>query len=93
MKTLQEIKDYVCLINGCKDYKSTLKAFKDRKITSKLFHTIVRDICREVAKRALKNASEKAVLIDKSMNIRCKTGHGLEVDKQSILNESNIPTL
>lgn len=57
---------------------------------TKTFNCIVRDIAREVAKEALKNASENA----DTMEIPDSYSSTIDVvDKQSILNESNIPSV
>ena len=58
---------------------------------TKTFNCIVRYIAKEVSKEALKNASENA----KMCGYWSYKHHDYinEVDKQSILNESNIPNL
>ena len=98
MKTLEEIKNDVCLEYGYYTYSIAVSDFKQGRMDTKTFNCIVRDIAKEVAKEALKNASE---------NVKMKEGdrrppfgsfdyigtHYTLVDKQSILNESNIPKL
>ena len=98
MRTLEEIKNDVCLEYGYYTYSIAVSDFKNGRMCTKTFNCIVRDIAKEVAKEALNNASE---------NVKMKEGdrrpplgsfdyivtHYTVVDKQSILNESNIPEL
>lgn len=94
MKILEEIKDEYATEKGYSDWYSL---YKDHVFRIGKFENCMNEVAKrhakEVAREALKNASENAKLIDKSMNIRCKTGHGFEVDKQSIFSEDNIPEL
>lgn len=111
MKTLEEIKNDVCLEYGYYTYSIAVSDFKQGRMGTKTFNCIVRDIAREVAKEALKNASENARLTisefrkskDNSIGWNEVTlkenlyiindGCNIVANKQSILNESNIPKI
>lgn len=41
---------------------------------------------KQAVNEALDEAAENVTLLDPAMNIKCKSGHGFVVDKQSILN-------
>lgn len=53
----------------------------------------INNYAKEVAKEALKNASVNAEVVCELANIYDPYSTYFEVDKQSILNESNIPKL
>lgn len=83
MKTLNEIKNDVCLEYGYYTYSIAVSDFKQGRMDTKTFNCIVRDIAREVAKESLKNASVVG-------NALRENG---ELVREIIINESNIPNL
>lgn len=94
MKSLQEIQNEVAKDHGWENYEIVLKYFHDGIISKYSFLDIMDDLVHEVAKQALINASEnaKAESVGFSEAVYfCSCSY--QVDKQSILNESNIPTL
>lgn len=97
MKTLDEIKNDVCLEYGYYTYSIAVSDFKQGRMDAKTFNCIVKDIAREVAKEALKNASDNAKCTFDRETINDSDGDSQiivqSIDKQSILNESNIPKL
>lgn len=85
MRTLEEIKNDVCLEYGYYTYSIAVSDFKNGRMGTKTFNCIVRDIAKEVAKEALKNAKD---MMEYEYSDYEEAG-----DFQLILNESNIPEL
>lgn len=97
MKTLKEIKeevaleydwvDWICFLSDCPEYEKDF-----------VINEVARRYAIEVAKESLKNASENANIMDDEGDL-CDRYYDSEIDtfcfvnKQSILNENNIPRL
>lgn len=93
MRTLTEIKYFVAKDYLYHDYKTALDLFKKGAISEISFNEFVDDILKEVAKESLKNASENATTTQVHKTDGIFDIYKTVVDKQSILNESNIPDI
>lgn len=85
MKTLEEIKDEVCIDYGYFNYQSAVEAFKNGTLKVVLFNSLVNEIGRSVAREALKNAAEKLEYE--------YCDYDEQVDYSFITEETNIPKL
>ena len=94
MKTLEEIKQERAYEMDYSDWEEFIYGVDDPNILDMEFDEVANRFAREVAREALKNASESAKTFDANEG---KCGGFLPpvlwIDKQSILNEKNIPEL
>lgn len=90
MKTLQEIKDEYAKEVGFENWKQLLNKLNWGVYAQHDNDIVTRRFSIEVAKQALINASENAKTCQV---ITVYGGEISQIDKESILNESNIPTL
>ena len=93
MKSLEEVKEEYAKYVG---YESWYELYKDHvfRVNELLnrMDEVAKRYALEIAKEALKNASENAELGDTNCCCEYKCNHEV-VDKQSILSETNIPEL
>lgn len=93
MKTLELLKEeYAILFCQYPSWEELLNDIPHHEIEK---HTdeVAKLFAKEVAKEALKNASEKALILLSACLGENSIDFCPSVDKQSILNESNIPTI
>lgn len=91
MKTLKEIKDEYAFERGYENFRSVLfNSNIDNQLL--VLNEISRRYAIEVATHALNNAADNAVLGAVGCSCEYFCVHEF-VDKESILNESNIPNL
>lgn len=66
---------------------ATIKANQDssHEAVDPVLAEAMRKYAIEVARHNLERAANTASLIDPAMNIKCNSGHGFVVDKESIL--------
>ena len=89
MKTLEDIKEEYARENGFDDWVEILFGTNKPVELEDYFDKITKLYAKEVAREALKNASENACLIESIRNSAVYD----TIDKQSILDESNIPEI
>jgi len=89
MKTLEEIKNEVAIEHGYRDWNHVLLESSLVTIES-LMDGVTRRYALEVAKEALKNAAEN---VDFRNFLTAESKYDLEINTDSITNESNIPEL
>ena len=96
MKTLSEIKEEYAKELGWNGWHDLLlNADGTRQILDSDYNEVSKLYAKEVARGALKNASENARMSEEGV-FYCECGHDHEyynIDKYSILNEENIPKL
>lgn len=90
MKTLQEIKEEYAKEVGFENWAQLLKKLNLSVYAQHDNDIVTRRFAKEVAKQSLINASEKAKLDWQYFQFEDASPF---IDKQSILNESNIPEL
>lgn len=98
MKSLKQIKEEYAIYHAYCDWNELIYSNDDPNYIDKCNDEVSKIHAKEVAKQALINASEKAVMCNKFGNDVGKFCFDVNeikifIDKQSILNESNIPTL
>ena len=87
MKTLSEVKDeYAKELGWPSWYYFLLNADGTRQVLDSDYDEVAKLYAKEVAREALRNAADNAELLEEDYEY-------YDVDKQSILNESNIPKL
>lgn len=84
MDRLEQIKNKVVRENGYKSFNDMMWTESHVSTVEVVLRDVARRYATEMVKHNLERAAENASLIDPSMNIKCKSGHGFVVDKQSI---------
>lgn len=89
MKTLEEIKQERAYEMGYSDWEEFIYSVDDPNILDMEFDEVANRFSKEVAREALKNAAENAILIESVPHSAVYD----TIDKQSILNNKNIPEI
>lgn len=87
MQTLDEIKQLRAYEMNYVDWEEFIYSVDDPDILDMEFDEVANIFAREVAREALRNASENAILIESVPHSAVYD----TIDKQSILSEDNIP--
>lgn len=101
MKTLEDIKQERASEMDYSDWEEFIYSADDPDIVDVEFDEVANRFAREVAREALRNASENAIMkfhcghfkTDTPTQYHQQGADNIQIDKQSILNKKNIPEI
>lgn len=101
MKTLEEIKQEYARENNFYEWSDILYSIDDPAEIDEHFDKVANRFAKEVAREALKNAADNAIMkyhcghfkTDTPTQYHQQGADNIQIDKQSIINKKNIPEI